>query len=255
MKITTLNINSIHARLPVFLNWLQQEQPDVVLLQEIKTEYNAFPFFEINAAGYEACVLGQKSYNGVAILTKEKAKIRHENLPNFEDFQARYLEILYQGIIISSVYMPNGNPVGTEKFEYKLKFMDAFYAHAKHLLSTHQKIIFGGDFNIIMTDSDVYDPEPFKNNALCQETARKRLRALEFLGYHDAYRTLFSHESGYTYWDYGPVAFSNDFGMRIDYFLLSASMLEKLKTCMVDRNLRKSERPSDHTALTAVFEE
>ncbi len=225
------------------------------MLQEIKTEYNAFPFFEINTSGYQAYVLGQKGYNGVAVLTKEKAIIRNENLPNFEDPQARYLEILYHDIIIASVYMPNGNPVGTEKFEYKLKFMDAFYQHAQNLLATHQNIIFGGDFNVILSAQDVYDEEPFKNNALCQKSVRNRLTALNFLGFYDAYRTLYQTENGYTYWDYGPFAFSNDYGMRIDYFYLSASMLEKLKTCAPDKKLRAKEKPSDHTPLTAVFED
>ena len=255
MKISTFNINSIHARLPYFLNWLKKETPDIVLLQEIKTQYNDFPFFEINTSGYQACVLGQKGYNGVAVLTKEKATLKQENLPNFEDTQARYIEVLYRDIIISSVYMPNGNPVGTEKFEYKLKFMDAFYNHAKHLLVENQNIIFGGDFNVIMSPKDVYDEEPFKNNALCQKSVRNRLAALNFLGFYDAYRTLNPKQNGYTYWDYGPLAFANDLGMRIDYFYLSASMLEKLKNCAPDKKLRAQEKPSDHTPLTAIFED
>lgn len=255
MKISTFNINSVHARLPFFLNWLQKEKPDIVLLQEIKTEYNTFPFFEINANGYQAYVLGQKGYNGVAVLTKEKALVLNENLPNFEDSQSRYLEILYHDTIIASVYMPNGNPVGTEKFEYKLRFMDAFYHHAQNLLTKYENIIFGGDFNVIMSSTDVYDEEPYKNNALCQTTVRDRLTALSYLGFYDAYRMLNPKENGFTYWDYGPLAFANNLGMRIDYFYLSASMLEKLKTCTPDTTLRKTDRPSDHTVLTAIFED
>jgi len=254
MKIATLNINSINARLPLFLSWLEKQKPDVVLLQEIKTEYNGFPFFEINAAGYEAQVLGQKGYNGVAVLSKEKTQISAENLPCFADNQARYLEVCLNDLIISSVYMPNGNPLGSDKFTYKLDFMKAFYEHASKLLKQNDKVVLGGDFNVILSARDVYDEAPFKNNALCAEQARQELTALKYLGFYDAYETLHKNETGYTYWDYGPVAFVNDFGMRIDYLLLSAFMAQKLKSCEVDKELRKNEKPSDHTALIAEFE-
>jgi len=254
MKIVTLNINSINARIPYLLWFLEKQNPDIVLLQEIKTEYNTFPFFEINAAGYHAKVLGQKGYNGVAVLSKKEAKIIRENLPNLKDEQARYLEVLIGDVLYISVYMPNGNPLGSEKFEYKLKFMDEFYEHVSKLLKEHEKIIIGGDLNVILTKDDVYNEESFKNNALCDERAREKLTALKYLGFYDAFRVLHEKENGYTYWDYGPSAFANDFGMRIDYFFISAKMLEKLASCTVDRSLRKKEKPSDHTALVAEFE-
>ncbi|MBR2299998.1 MAG: exodeoxyribonuclease III [Alphaproteobacteria bacterium] len=254
MKIATLNINSVNARLAPFLAWLDDIKPDIVLLEEIKTEYNGFPFFEISAAGYEAKVLGQKGYNGVAVLSKIPVNVLHENLPNFEDTQARYLEVQAGDVVISSVYMPNGNPTGSEKFEYKLKFMDAFNEHAEKLLKQYDKVIFGGDFNVILSADDVYDETLFKDNALCAEGARRRLTALKYLGFYDVYKTLHAKENGYTYWDYGPTAFVNDFGMRIDFFFASASMIQTLKSCVVDKDLRKIEKPSDHTALVAEFE-
>ncbi len=255
MKVVTLNINSINARLPLLLKYMESTKPDIVLLQEIKTEYNSFPFFEIRALGYDAKVLGQKSYNGVAVISKKPVKVLNENLPNFEDAQARYLEVLYDDIIFSSVYMPNGNPLGSEKFEYKLKFMDAFYEHAKKLLIENEKVVFGGDFNVILSSSDVYDEERFKNDALCAEEVRRKLTALKYLGCYDLYKTLRPKDSGYTYWDYGATAFVSDFGLRIDYFLCSPLMAQKAKSCEVDKSLRKTEKPSDHTALVAVFEE
>ncbi len=255
MKVATLNINSINARLPLLLDYIKSTKPDIILLQEIKTEYNSFPFFEINALGYDAKVLGQKSYNGVAVISKKPVKVLNENLPNFEDTQARYLEVLYDDVVVSSVYMPNGNPLGSEKFDYKLKFMDAFYEYAKKLLIENEKVILGGDFNVILSSEDVYDEERFKNDALCAEDVRRKLTALKYLGYYDLYKTLHAKDSGYTYWDYGATAFVSDFGLRIDYFLCSPLMTQKAKSCEVDKSLRKSEKPSDHTALVAVFEE
>ena len=255
MKVVTLNINSINARLPLLLKYMESTKPDIVLLQEIKTEYNSFPFFEINALGYDAKVLGQKSYNGVAVISKKPVKVLNENLPNFEDAQARYLEVLYDDVIFSSVYMPNGNPLGSEKFDYKLKFMDAFYEHAKKLLIENEKVVFGGDFNVILSSSDVYDENEFKDNALYAKEVRQKLTALKYLGYYDAFKLLHQNDVGYTYWNYAAAAFERDMGLRIDYVLCSALMAEKLKGCEVDRALRTTEKPSDHTALVAVFEE
>ncbi len=255
MKIATLNINSINAHLEVFLKFLLKDAPDIILLQEIKTEYNSFPFFEINAAGYQAKVLGQKGYNGVAILSKESIKLREENLPDFEDMQARYLEVLYKDIVISSVYMPNGNPLGSDKFDYKLKFMDAFYDHASNLLKEHDKVVLGGDFNVILSAFDVYDENAFKDNALYAKEVRQKLTALKYLGYYDTFKMLHPNDVGYTYWNYAAGAFERDMGLRIDYLWCSASMIEKLKECTVQKDLRQGEKTSDHTALVGVFED
>ena len=254
MKIATFNINSINVRLPFLLEWLEKECVDILLLQEIKTEYNNFPFFEIEAAGYFAAVSGQKGYNGVAVLSKEPVKVLNENLPNFDSNEARYIEVLSKGTVFASVYMPNGNPLYSDKFDFKLKFMQAFNAHANCLLKNYEKVVIGGDFNVILNKNDVYDEKPFLNNALTNEDARRFLTSLKYLGYYDAFKITNSDLNGYTYWDYGPYAFYNDFGMRIDYIFCSALMAQNLKECHVDTFLRKTQRPSDHTPLVAVFD-
>lgn len=258
LKITTFNINSINARLEQFLTWLKKENPDVVMLQEIKTEFNTFPFFELQTIGYDAKVLGQKSYNGVAVLSKHKIKIINEGLPNFPDENSRYLEvdIDYHGqkIRVASIYLPNGNPPynnpdDTSKFEYKLRWMDAFYSHIRNLLTLHQPIILGGDFNTILTPKDVYNAEEYKNNALYRKEVRARMNAILHLGYYDAFRTLNQQDNGYTFWDYAGGAFANDLGMRIDYLLLSPLAADKLNLCYVDKSVRAGDKPSDHTPL------
>lgn len=260
MKISTYNVNSVNARIENLAAWLKAENPDIVLLQEIKTEFNAFPFFELSALGYDAKILGQKSYNGVAILSRHKIKVVAEGLPGFEDENARYLEALITvGEVeyrVASIYLPNGNPPynapdDTSKFEYKLKFMDALYLHAKELLLTRENIILGGDFNVIMTDKDVYDPEVFRGNALFRPEVQNRLKAIEYLGFYDAYRSLYPDNVAYTYWDYAGGAFQNDLGLRIDYLLLSPTSIDRLQSVVVDKNPRRGVKPSDHTALTA----
>lgn len=260
MKISTFNVNSINARIENLSAWLKTENPDIVLLQEIKTEFNAFPFFELSALGYDAKILGQKSYNGVAVLSRHKINVINEGIPGFEDENARYLEarITVDGVDyrVASIYLPNGNPPyndpdDTSKFEYKLKFMDALYHHAKDLLLTRENIILGGDFNVIMTDKDVYDPAVFKNNALFRPEVQTRLKAIEYLGFYDAYRSRYPDNVAYTYWDYAGGAFQNDLGLRIDYLLLSPSVIDRLQSVVVDKNSRRGTKPSDHTPLTA----
>ena len=258
MKIATFNINSIGARIELFSNWLKETNPDVVLLQEIKTEYNSFPFFEIQALGYEAKVLGQKSYNGVAVLSRHKIKTISEGIPGFDDENSRYLETEVefdkQTYRIASIYLPNGNPPANQpddktKLDYKLRWMEAFYRHLQKLLLLHQPVIIGGDFNVILTPDDVYNPEAFRNNALFLPEVRRRLNSILHLGYYDAFRTLHPRENGYTYWDYGGGAFQNDWGMRIDYFLLSPQATDCLLACEVDKSIRGQNKPSDHTPL------
>lgn len=258
MKIATFNVNSINARIENLSSWLQTEKPDVVLLQEIKTEFNGFPFFDLQALGYEAKVLGQKSYNGVAILSKDKMKIMSEGLPGFEDENSRYLEAEIQvgksKFRVASLYLPNGNPPYNDpsdnsKFDYKLRWMEAFYKHAQDLLRLREPVILGGDYNVILTDEDVYSPDEFRNNALFREEVKQRLAAVFYLGYYDAYRTLHPQSNGYTYWDYGGAALQNDWGMRIDYLLLSPQAADGLEKCYVDKTPRMGTKPSDHTPL------
>lgn len=260
MLIATYNVNSINARLENLLVWLSIAKPDVVLVQEIKTEFNAFPFFELRAAGYEAKILGQKSYNGVAILSRHKLKIVAENLPNFADEQARYLEAEFekdeQKWRVASVYLPNGNPPynnpdDDSRYVYKLNWMDALIAHAKELLQLRQPVVLGGDFNVILRDDDVFDPKEFVNNALFRPEVRSKLMELQYIGYYDAFRSLHQNKNGYTYWDYAGAALQNDMGMRIDYLFLSPDAADRLVSCEVDKQPRTGIKPSDHTVLKA----
>lgn len=264
MKIATLNINSVNARINNLCAWLKQNNPDVLLLQEIKTEFNNFPFFDFQMAGYEAKILGQKSYNGVAVLSRHPIEIISENLPNFTDENARYLEccIKINGdeYIVASLYLPNGNPpynapTDTSKFEYKLRWTDALTAHADYLLRTRKNVILGGDFNIILTPRDVFNPELFKGDALYRPEVQIRLKRLLNTGWCDTFRTLYPSESGYTFWDYNAGSFQNDLGLRIDYILSSPAMTDRLLDCKIDRDFRAAEKSSDHTILTAEFKD
>ncbi|MBQ8661474.1 MAG: exodeoxyribonuclease III [Alphaproteobacteria bacterium] len=263
MIIATYNVNSINARLENLLEWLNKNRPDIMLLQEIKTEFNAFPFLELRAAGYEAEILGQKSYNGVAVLSRHKIKVRERGLPGIEDESARYLEAEIddgrQGCIAAAVYLPNGNPPynspeDDSRYAYKLRWMEALYAHAEKLLELRRPVILGGDFNVIMTDRDVYAPDEYRGNALFREEVKQRLAALQYLGFYDAFRLLHPQENGYTYWDYAGAALQNDFGMRIDYLFLSPDAADRLKSCEVDKAPRLGGKPSDHTVLKAELE-
>jgi len=262
MKIATYNVNSINARINNLTTFLKQESPDIVLLQEIKSDFNSFPFFELQTLGYNAKILGQKSYNGVAVLSRYKINIINENLPNFEDENARYLEaditIDNTNYRIASIYVPNGNPPyndpsNTEKFDYKLRWMEAFYNYTQSLLELQQPVILGGDFNVIMTANDVYDAAAFKNNALFRPEVRQRLRAFELLGYFDTFRTLHPQDIGYTFWNYAGAVLQNDLGMRIDYLWMNSLAFDKVISVDVNKSPRLSVNPSDHTVLQAIL--
>lgn len=264
MKIATLNINSVNARLPQLCDWLRNNQPDVMLLQEIKTEFNNFPFFDLQMLGYDSKILGQKSYNGVAILSKTQMKIIAENLPNFPDDQSRYLEVELkvkgQQYTIASIYLPNGNPPKTapndnSRFEYKLRWMDSFLQHAEILLKSNKNVIFAGDFNIMLKPQDVYNPDLFSGSALYRPEVWQRLNRLVYMGYNDTFRSLYPNVNGYTYWDYGSTAFANDLGLRIDYIFTSPRLTDRLQNCRVDREYRSTEKSSDHTVLIATFKD
>ncbi len=263
MKIATYNVNSVNARIENLINWLRREQPDIVLLQEIKTEFNSFPFFELQLEGYEAKVLGQKSYNGVAILSRHKIKIVQENLPNFEDENARYLEadILVDNTEyrVASIYLPNGNPPYNDpddesKWIYKLRWMEAFYNYAQQLLELRKPVILGGDFNVILSNEDVYNPDEFRNNALFRPEVIQRLKAFSYLGYYDGWRIKHPKEVGYTFWEYSGGALANDMGMRIDYLWLNSYAVDVLENVEVDKSARYDIKPSDHTVLKAILE-
>ena len=250
MKIATWNVNSIKVRIPHLVKWVTQADPDVVLLQELKTTDEQFPRKAIDELGYNMAVVGQKTYNGVAILSKMPIDVEQTALPgDISDEQARYIEAVIGNIRIASIYLPNGNPVGTNKFSYKLKWMDRLVTHARSLLSLEEAVVLAGDFNVCPTDEDVYDALGFVNDALCQPESRARFRTLCHLGYTDALRALHSEMGLYTYWDYQAGRWNRDEGLRIDHVMLSPQAADRLVTAEIDRAPRGMEKPSDHTPV------
>ena len=257
MKIATWNVNSIKARLPRVLEWLAEAAPDVALLQEIKTVEDGFPALEIEDLGYNIAICGQKSYNGVAILSKRPLEDVITRLPgDDDDEQARYIEAVVGDVRVASIYLPNGNPVDGPKFPYKLAWMDRLYDHAKHLLAHEETRVLGGDYNIAPTDGDVYDPPAWADDALCRPEARARFRAILHLGYTEAYRALHGAAGAYSFWDYQKGRWPRDEGLRIDHLLLSPQAADRLRACDIDKTPRgHSEKPSDHTPVWCELED
>lgn len=251
MRIATWNINSVRARLPNLLDWLATAQPDVVLLQEIKCEENAFPRMEIEAAGYKCAVSGQKSYNGVAILSRLPIVDIAVGLAGDDtDTQARYIEATIQGVRVASIYLPNGNPIDTEKFPYKLNWMARLQQRVASLLALEIPLVLGGDYNVIPEARDVYDPKGWEGDALFHPDTRAAWRRLLSLGLTEAFRALHPAEDhAYSFWDYQAGAWQRDMGLRIDHFLLSPEAVDRLVSCTIDRTPRGAEKASDHTPV------
>ncbi|WNM60984.1 exodeoxyribonuclease III [Candidatus Nitrospira neomarina] len=250
MKIATWNVNSIKVRIPHLMEWVKQANPDIVLLQELKTTEDQFPRMAIEELGYNMAIVGQKTYNGVAILSKAPIEIEHTALPGApSDEQARYVEAVVGNVRVASIYLPNGNPLGTEKFSYKLAWLDRLITHAQLLLALEEAVVLGGDFNVCPTDHDVYNPMGFADDALCRPESRARFRALCHLGYTDALRALHPELGLYTYWDYQAGRWNRDEGLRIDHLLLSPQAADRLVAADVDRGPRGMDKPSDHTPV------
>jgi exodeoxyribonuclease-3 len=247
MKIVTWNVNSVRARLENITDWLRTNHPDVVLLQETKCQNHDFPLETIEDCGYNVAVHGQKSYNGVAILSKYRIEDVLNGLPPFrDDDQARYIEGVTNGVRVASVYVPNGNTVGSEKYHYKLKFLDHLHDHLKATLLYEEAFIIGGDYNIAPTDDDVNDPAGWHEKILCSTPERKSLRAILNLGYSDAIRIYHQGKGPYTWWDYRSGSWQKDDGLRIDLLLLSPQAVDRLAGAGVDRDPRGLEKASDH---------
>lgn len=247
-------------RLPIVCDWLKSAAPDVLLLQELKCETDAFPLMEIQSLGYHALVKGQKAYNGVALLSKEKAYLRTDALPGDDsDVQARYLEADVDGWIIASIYLPNGNPLtaqdgSTEKFDYKLGFMQRLCVHAQTLYTLEQPVVLGGDYNVIPHDRDARSPENWKHDALAHLQSRAHFNTLLHHGYTDVFRAVKPDDThAYTFWDYQNGAWPRDDGIRIDHLLTSPEATDKLQTCWIDKGPRGLEKASDHTPIIADF--
>ncbi len=249
MRIATWNINGIKARLPRVLEWLEEFKPDIALLQEIKSMNETFPAMEIESLGYNLAIHGQKSYNGVAILSKYPIEDTLYGLPGDDsDEQARYIEAFTGGIRVATIYLPNGNPQPGEKFDYKLAWMDRLITRTKTLLEWEEAFILGGDYNVIPADIDCHDPAAWMDDALTQPESRARLRTLINLGLTDALR-VYHKETIYSYWDYQRGAWQKDNGIRIDHLLCSPQTTDRLKDAGVDRTPRGKEKPSDHTPV------
>jgi exodeoxyribonuclease III len=248
MKIATYNVNGINGRLPVLLKWLSETSPDVVCLQELKAPDEKFPLQAINEAGYNAIWHGQKSWNGVAILAKNKEikELRRGLAGDDDDLQSRYIESLIDGIVIGCLYLPNGNPSPGVKFDYKLQWFERLTTHAAQLLTYKLPTILIGDYNVMPTELDVYKPERWVDDALFRPETRAAFQKLLRQGWTDAIRLLYPTEKIYTFYDYFRNAYGRDAGLRIDHFLLSPDLKPKLINAAVDKHVRGWEKTSDH---------
>jgi exodeoxyribonuclease III len=255
MKIASWNVNSVKVRLPHLLGFLEDAKPDVLCLQEIKCLADDFPRLEIAALGYQVEAIGQRAYNGVALLSREPPRVVVRGLPGMEDDeQARYVEASFGGADggearIASIYLPNGNPTGTDKFTYKIAWMERLVSHAQDLLRQEIPFVLAGDYNVCPTDEDVYDPIAWRDDALCRIESRSRFRALLNLGLTDAYRVFHREPHRYTFWDYQAGRWNRDEGLRIDHLLLSPQAADRVVACDIDKAPRGKERASDHTPI------
>ncbi|MES2322636.1 MAG: exodeoxyribonuclease III [Pseudomonadota bacterium] len=248
MRIATFNINGIGSRLPALLAWLEETRPDVACLQELKAPQEKFPEAAIRDAGYESVWIGQKSWNGVAILARGVApqEVRRGLPGDADDEQSRYLEAAIDGILVACLYLPNGNPAPGPKFDYKLGWFERLIAHAGDLLATGAPVVLAGDFNVMPTELDVYKPERWVKDALFRPETRAAFHRLVAQGWTDAIRTMHPEERIYTFWDYFRDAYGRDAGLRIDHLLLSPALAPALAAAGVDRDVRGREKPSDH---------
>ncbi len=248
MKIATFNVNGVNGHLPSLLRWLKETVPDVVCLQELKAPQEKFPEAAIRDAGYGAIWHGQKSWNGVAILARDATPVEtRRGLPGDpDDTHSRYIEAAIDGVLVGCLYLPNGNPAPGPKLDYKLKWLARLSAHAAELLSTKAPVVLAGDYNVIPTNLDVYNPARWKDDALFLPEVRDAFRRLVEQGWTDALRTLHPNEHIYTFWDYFRNAWGRDAGLRIDHLLLSPPAASRLIAANVDRSVRGWEKPSDH---------
>ena len=253
MIISSWNVNSVRARIKNIKEYINKFSPDVLMMQEIKTLEENYPYEDIQSLKYENYVFGQKRYNGVAIISKNKLNNIKNDIFKDKNKQSRVIsaEIKYgkKIIILINIYTPNGNPVDTEKYTYKLYWLDSLINKLKSLSKKNENIIIGGDFNIIPSAEDVHDPKNYENDALFRLEIRKKLREIINLGYHDAYRFIYPDKEGYTFWDYTSGAWQKNNGMRIDHFFVSNSLINTIKNVKINKFPRGREKPSDHTPI------
>ncbi len=253
MKIISWNVNSVRARIENILNYIKDSQPDLLFLQEIKTQNENFPYETFKEIGYNSYVFGQKSYNGVAFLAKSKIENVRNDFIKDKLNQSRIItgeiSLFKKKTKLINIYVPNGNPVNTEKYEYKKKWLDSFVKKAKKELAINSNLIISGDFNIIPEDIDVYDSKRYVNDALFRLEIRKKYRELINLGFNDIYRYFNKSKQEYTFWDYFAGSWQKDYGMRIDHFLVSNNLLENIKSININKKPRSETKPSDHTPI------
>lgn len=247
MKIATWNVNSLKVRLPQVLDWLAANQPDALCVQELKLEDKAFPTAELEAAGWHAVFNGQKTYNGVAILAREALHDVVRDIPGFVDEQKRIIAATLAGIRVICGYFPNGQAVGTEKFEYKLRWLAALTEWLREELKAHERLVLGGDFNIAPEDRDAH-PD-WKDDIHVSPPERTAFAELTALGLVDAFRLFEQPDASYSWWDYRMGAFRRNFGLRIDHILVSTALANACRSCTIDKTPRRLERPSDHAPV------
>ncbi len=263
MKIATWNINSIKARMHALTAWLKEADPEVLCLQEIKTENDGFPYMEVEALGYNVAVHGQKSYHGVAILSKSPLEDVVKGLPGEEeDVEARYIEAVVSGargpVRVASIYLPNGNPIGdapdfSDKYNYKLRWMERLRARAAELLTHEEPLVLAGDYNVIPNDGDTHDPIGWRGDAAFRPETHARWQALLNIGLTEAFEQMDGREHEYTFWDYQRGAWQNNYGIRIDHLLLSAQAADRITDFKIDKFVREGEKPSDHVPVIGTF--
>jgi len=254
MKIASWNVNSIRVRQQHVLDWLGAQEPDVLGLQELKMTTEEFPADDYRAAGYHPVAFGQKTYNGVALLSRAEPADVVEGIPGFADEQRRAIAATYGDIRVVNLYVPNGQSVGSDKYEYKLAWLDALRDHLERDLARYPNMVVMGDFNIAPDDRDVYEPEEWRERILCSTPERERLQALESLGFVDSFRLFEQPEATYSWWDYRAAAFRRKRGLRIDLLLASGELAGRCTASTIDPAPRKLERPSDHAPAYAEFD-
>jgi exodeoxyribonuclease-3 len=258
MRIATWNVNSVNARLPLIVDWFKTEQPDVAVLQEIKCVDEKFPYFEFEALGYNVAVHGQKSYNGVAMLSRTPLEDVRKGLPGEdEDDHARYIEAVVSGpqpVRVVGIYLPNGNPIGTDRFDYKLRWMERLHRHARELLTLEEPLAICGDYNVIPGPEDADKPEGWLGDALFQPQTLAAWRKLRWLGLTDAYTQVDGSPGGYTFWDYQAGAWRRNHGIRIDHILLSPQAADHLESVTIHKDVRGLEKSSDHVPVVAELD-
>ena len=253
MKIATWNVNSLRVRLPHVLDWLAQHEADILCLQETKMVDEDFPEDEIHEAGYNVVYSGQKTYNGVATLSKMHVRDAFAGIPGNDDPQRRLLVATVGRVRVVNVYVPNGQEVGSDKYRYKLDWLARLQDHLLTELGEHRELVLLGDFNIAPEDRDVYDPRLWRGKILCSDQERKAMREIVGVGLSDSFRKFDQAEGSYSWWDYRSAAFRRNQGLRIDHILCSVPLYERCTGCSIDKEPRGKERPSDHAPVMAEF--